>query len=419
MSGPLKGLKVLDMSRVMAGPWCTQILSDLGAEVIKIERPGTGDDTRHWGPPWLKDKDGNDTREASYYMSANRGKKSVAIDIGTPEGAELVRELAAKADIFVENFKVGGLAKKGLAYDDLKAENPALIYVSITGFGQTGPMASQPGYDYLVQAIGGLMSITGVADGEPGAGPQRVGMAVGDLTSGMYATIGVLAALHHRTNTGLGQYIDLALLDTQVGWLANQAQNYFLSGKSPVRTGAWHPNLAPYQPFNASDGPVIIAVGNDGQFAKLCAFIGKPGLATDERFAITPSRNANRAVLADEIQAVVAQHPRAYWLENLPAQGVPCSPINNIEQTFAEPQVQHRGMKIDLPHTLAGTAPGIANPLNFSETPIEYTTAPPLLGEHTDEVLRAVLGQSEDDIATLHDQNIVSSATSPLPDAAK
>lgn len=407
MSGPLKGIKVLDMTRVLAGPWCTQILADLGAEVIKIERPGVGDDTRHWGPPWLKDEDGNETREASYYMSANRGKKSVTVDIGAPEGAAIVKEIAAKSDIFIENFKAGGLAAKGLGYDDLKAINPALIYISITGFGQTGPMADQPGYDYLVQAIGGLMSITGVADGEPGAGPQRVGLAVGDLTSGMYATIGILAALHHRTNTGQGQYIDLALLDTQVGWLANQAQNYFLSGKSPVRTGAWHPNLAPYQPFAASDGPVIIAVGNDGQFAKLCAFIGKPELAQDARFATNPDRNTNRAALAAEIQEAIAHHPRAYWLENLPAKGVPCSPINTIAQAFAEPQVQHRGMKIDLPHPLSGTAPGVANPLKFSETPIEYTHAPPTLGQHTSEVLREVLGQNADAIAALQARKII------------
>ncbi len=407
MSGPLTGLKVLDMTRVMAGPWCAQLLADLGAEVIKVERPGTGDDTRVWGPPWLKDKDGNETREASYYMSANRGKKSITININDPEGADLVRELAAQSDIFLENFKTGGLAKKGLGYDDLKAINPGLIYLSITGFGQTGPMANQPGYDYLIQAIGGLMSITGVPDGMPGAGPQRVGLAVGDLTTGMYATIGVLAALHHRTKTGRGQYIDLALLDTQVGWLANQAQNYFLSGKSPVRTGSWHPNLAPYQPFDASDHQVIVAVGNNGQFASLCNFIGRPELISDPRFAENPDRNKHREALATEIQKEIEKHPRAYWLEHLPANGVPCSPINNIAQAFEEEQVKARGMRIDLPHALAGTAPGVANPLKFSETKIQYTHAPPTLGQHTDEVLGDVLGRTEDEIKSLHERKLV------------
>ncbi|MGI9371500.1 MAG: CaiB/BaiF CoA transferase family protein [Hyphomicrobiales bacterium] len=407
MSGPLAGLKVLDMTRVMAGPWCTQLLADLGADVIKVERPGTGDDTRMWGPPWLKDKDGNETREASYYMSANRGKKSITININDPDGADLVRELAAQSDIFIENFKTGGLAAKGLGYEDLSNVNPGLIYLSITGFGQTGPMANQPGYDYLIQAIGGLMSITGVPEGMPGAGPQRVGLAVGDLTTGMYATIGILAALHHRTKTGRGQYIDLALLDTQVGWLANQAQNYFLSGDPPVRTGAWHPNLAPYQPFDASDDPVIVAVGNNGQFTALCNFIGRAELATDPRFAENPARNKNRIALAAEIQEEIAKHPRAYWLEHLPAQGVPCSPINNIAQTFEDEQVKARGMKIELPHALAGTAPGIANPLNFSETQIQYTHAPPTLGQHTDEVLSDVLGRSQEEIQNLHERKLV------------
>jgi crotonobetainyl-CoA:carnitine CoA-transferase CaiB-like acyl-CoA transferase len=407
MAGPLIGLRVLDLSRVMAGPWCTQLLSDLGAEVIKVERPGAGDDTRQWGPPWLKASDGTETGEAAYYLSANRGKHSVAIDIATEKGRDLVRGLAARADIFIENFKVGGLAAKGLGYGDLSAVNPGLIYCSITGFGQTGPKASEAGYDYLVQAAGGLMSITGVPDGMPGAGPQRVGLAVSDLTTGMYAAIGILAALHHRETTGRGQYIDLALLDTQIGWLANQALNYFTSGKVPARTGAWHPNLAPYQPFAARDGEVVIAIGNNGQFKKFSEFAGNPGLAGDPRFRTNPDRVKNRVELESEIAALIAVRPRAHWLEGLPKLGVPCGPINDIAQAFAEPQVRARGMKIDLPHPQAGTVPGVANPLKFSETGIEYAKAPPLLGEDTDDVLSRVLGLDAAAIKNLKKAGVV------------
>ncbi len=407
MGGPLEGLRVVDLSRIMAGPWCTQLLADLGAEVIKIERPGVGDDTRQWGPPWLKDREGRNTDEASYYLSANRGKHSVAIDIGSREGQDLVRELAVRSDIFIENFKVGGLAAKRLGYSDLSPLNEGLIYVSITGFGQTGPRSQDPGYDYLIQAIGGLMSITGVPDGQPGAGPQRVGLAVSDLTTGMYATIGILAALHHRHQTGNGQYIDLALLDVQVGWLANQALNYFLGGKPPVRTGAWHPNLAPYQPFQASDGAVIVAVGNDNQFSKLCNFIGRADLINDDRFRKNPDRNANRKALEVELQGEIQKHGREYWLSQLPAQGVPCSPINSIDQTFREPQVEHRQMKLDLPHPVAGRVPGVANPLKFSATPIAYKKPPPLLGEDTENVLTQILGLSAKETEALRKRNVI------------
>jgi crotonobetainyl-CoA:carnitine CoA-transferase CaiB-like acyl-CoA transferase len=401
LTAPLTGIRVLDLSRVMAGPWCTQILADLGAEVIKIERPGRGDDTREWGPPWLKDTEGTETRESAYYLSANRGKRSVTVDITSDAGREIIRDLAKQSDILVENFKVGDLAGKGLSYADLGALNPSLIYVSITGFGQDGPRAAEPGYDYLAQAMGGFMSITGVANGEPGEGPQRAGLAVADLTTGMYAVIGILAALRHRDVTGRGQRLDMALLDTQVGWLANQAQNYFTSGQVPTRTGSWHPNLAPYQPFKTTDGYVILAVGNDLQFDRLCAFIGRVELIKDPRFATNPVRVANRAALADEIERETLKRPSEDWLRDLPKAGVPCGAVNTIDKVFEEPQVLARGMKITLDHPRAGSIPLVANPIKFSESTIEYVLPPPLLGEHTEEVLRRLLGFDTDQIATL------------------
>lgn len=393
MAGPLSGLRVLDMTRILAGPTMTQILADLGAEIIKIERPGVGDDTRQWGPPWLKDEDGMETGEAGYYLSANRGKHSVALDISDPDDARKVRQLAAKSDFFVENFKVGGLRKYGLDYDSLKAENPGLIYLSITGFGQTGPDAAQPGYDYLIQARAGLMSITGHEDGAPGAGPMRVGVATSDLQTGLMGTIGVLAALHHRHETGEGQYIDLALLDTQVAGLVNQGFNHLMTRKVPGRTGDWHPNLAPYQPFPARDHPFVIAVGNDTQFRDLCRVIGREELADDPRFSTNPSRNDNRAVLADAISNETVRHDAAHWLDVLPAANVPACPINTIDQVFEDEQVKARGMAIELDHPLSGKVPGIANPLKFSKTPIAYHKAPPMLGEDTGAVLRRVLGE--------------------------
>lgn len=407
MSGPLSGIRVLDLSRVMAGPWCTQILADLGAEVIKIERPGLGDDTRHWGPPWFKDAQGNPTEQSGYFLSANRGKHSVTVDIGKPEGQALIRELAAECDVLVENFKTGGLAKKGLDYDALSAINPALIYCSVTGFGQTGPMASHAGYDYLIQAQSGLMSITGAADGQPGAGPQRVGMAVADLTTGMNAVIAILSALHHRTRTGEGQHIDMALLDVQVSWLANQALNYFCSGKPPGRTGEYHPNLAPYQPFPTRDGQVIIAVGNDGQFQRLCTAMGCPELAVDERFATNPQRVIHREELVGKLCEHTRTRTSREWMDCLVEVHVPCGPIQNIQEVFEDPQVIARNMKLELEHPQLGKVPGIANPIKFSKTPQEYSKAPPLLGEDTDSILQRLLGKSLEDIAALRSGGVL------------
>jgi glutaryl-CoA transferase len=407
MAGPLHGIRVLDLSRVLAGPWCTQILADLGAEIIKIERPGTGDDTRHWGPPWLADKDGEETQEAAYYISTNRGKHSLTVDISQPEGQSIIHELAANSDILVENFKTGDLTKKNLGYEQIKAIKPDIIYCSITGFGQSGPMAGHAGYDYLIQGMGGLMSITGVPDGEPGEGPQRVGVAVGDLTTGLYSVIAIQAALHHRGLSGQGQHIDMALLDTQVSWLANQASNYFISGDCPKRTGAQHPNLTPYQPFKTSDGYVIIAIGNDGQFQRFCKAAACPQLAEDDRYLSNPLRNANRASLIPAMETITATRTSHAWIESLQKVAVPCGPINTIEEVFDEAQVQHRGMKIEIDHPLSGKVAGVANPIKFSETPIEYKKAPPLLGEDSVSILQNVLGKSESEIQSLIEKKII------------
>lgn len=398
---------MLDLSRVLAGPACTQLLADLGADVIKVERPGWGDETRHWGPPWLLDEDGNETRESSYYLSVNRGKRSVAIDIGSEDGRGLVLDLARTSDVLVENFKVGGLAAKGLGYDDVRAVRPDIVYTSITGFGQDGPRADEPGYDYLAQALSGMMSITGRADGEPGAGPLRSGVAVADQAAGMYATVGILAALHHRSRTGEGQYLDVSLLDSQLAMLINQALNYFLSGTPPTRSGEWHPNLAPYQPFDVVDGRVVIAVGNDGQFAALVRWLGLGELATDSRFVDNPARNRNRAELAEWLSSAFATRTTAEVIEALPSLGVPAATINDIGQAFAEPQVQHRGGRIELPHASAGRAPAVANPLHLTRTPISYRNGPPLLGEHTEEVLRGLLGIEASVIADLRDRGVI------------
>ncbi|MGQ4878094.1 CaiB/BaiF CoA transferase family protein [Billgrantia sp. LNSP4103-1] len=407
MAGPLTGLRVLDLSRVMAGPWCTQILADMGAEVIKVERPVSGDDTRHWGPPWLKDRNGNETRESAYYLSANRGKHSITVDMSKPEGQALIRELAAESDILVENFKSGGLARKGLDHATLEAINPGLIYCSITGFGQTGPMAAMAGYDYLIQAQGGLMSITGAADGEPGAGPQRVGMAVADLTTGMNAAIAILGALHHRHMTGEGQYIDMALLDVQVSWLANQAQNYFCSGTPPTRTGEYHPNLVPYQPFPTADGEkVIIAIGNDGQFQRFCRAVGRRDLAEDPRFATNPERVRHRLELVPLMVEITRSRTAAEWMTLLGEIAVPCGPIQNIAQVFEDPQVQAREMKIELESDY-GPIPGVANPIKYSRTRIEYRKAPPALGEDTEAVLAQLLGKTPEEIDALRQRRVV------------
>ena len=383
---------MLDLSRILAGPWATQVLADFGAEVIKVEHPRGGDDTRKWGPPYLKDRDGRDTSESAYYLAANRGKRSVAIDLGLAEGQALVRELAAKSDVLVENFKVGGLAKYRLSYADLGPVNPHLVYLSISAFGQDGPDSSGPGYDAMIQAMGGLMSLTGVPDGEPGAGPQKVGVAVADLMCGMYAVSAILAALHERHASGQGQYIDLSLLDTQVAWLANQNMNYLVTGESPGRQGTAHPNIVPYQSFGTADGYLMLAVGNDAQFARFCAVAGAPELAGDPRYATNRDRVAHRRELVPVVEQLLHQRPSAHWLEALRAAQVPCGPINDLARVFAEPQVRHRGLRLDMPHPVAGSVPGVRNPVVFSRTPIAYERPPPALGADTDDVLREYLG---------------------------
>jgi len=405
--GPLHGIRVLDLSRVLAGPWCTQILADLGAEVIKIERPDAGDETRQWGPPWLKDRNGKETRESAYYLGCNRGKHSVTVDLGGEAGRGLILELAKVSDVLIENFRTGGLAAKGLGYDDVRAANPRIVYCSITGFGQDGPRAKDAGYDYLIQGMGGLMSITGIADGEPGAGPQRVGVAISDLTTGMYAAIAILAALHHRDESGRGQFIDMALLDTQVGWLANQASNYLVGGKCPQRSGAQHPNLAPYQPFRTKDGFVVIAVGNDGQFQRLCRAMGQAELAADARFRTNSDRVVNRKPLIEALAAVTPSRSSEEWMQALRTANVPCGPINTIAEVFEDPQVKHRGLRIDLDHPLSGKVPGVATPIRYSDTELEYSKAPPLLGADTERVLHGILGKSPAEIAALRAQKII------------
>ncbi|HMX10998.1 MAG TPA: CaiB/BaiF CoA-transferase family protein [Burkholderiaceae bacterium] len=398
--GALDGIKVLDLSRVLAGPWAGQMLADLGADVVKVERPGAGDDTRAWGPPWLKDAEGRDTRDAAYFFCANRNKRSVAIDIATPEGQALVRQLAAQADVLLENFKVGGLKQYGLDYDSLKTVNPRLIYCSITGFGQDGPYAQRPGYDFLIQGMGGLMSVTGPAevpraDGESapeGQGPQKVGVALVDIMTGLYASIGVLAALQHRHATGEGQHIDLALLDVQVAALANQTANYLIGGRVPRRMGNAHPNIVPYQDFPTADGDMIVAVGNDGQFARLAESAGHPEWAADERFATNAARVANRATLIPLLRQATVMRTTREWIERLEAAGVPCGPINRLDEVFADPQVVARGLRVELPHPVAGSVPGVANPIRLSASPVAYRTAPPTLGQHTAEVLADWLG---------------------------
>lgn len=407
MTRPLEGIRVLDLSRILAGPWCAQLLADLGADVIKVERPGRGDDTRSWGPPFVRHDDGSPTTESSYYLAANRGKRSLTLDISSPAGREIVEDLARHSDVLIENFKVGDLTSKGLGYEQLRELNPGLIYVSITGFGQTGPRASQPGYDYLAQALGGLMSITGRADGEEGAGPMRAGIAVADLSTAMYSAVGILSALIHRGATGIGQYIDMALLDCQVTMLANQALYHLVGGEPPGRSGAWHPSLAPYQPFDASDAPFIIACGNDSQFTSLCNFVGLPELPTDDRFSTNPARNVHRVELAELLQSELGKQPRSHWLQELPKQGVPSASVNSIADVFDEPQVVARNMQIEVSNAAVGTVPGVANPIKFSETPIEYPAGPPTLGEHTDNVLRDVLGFDDDGIARLRADGVI------------
>lgn len=406
MTQSLAHLTVLDLSRILAGPWASQMLADLGAEVIKIERPGTGDDTRAFGPPFLEGTAGA-AGDAAYFLCANRNKKSVALDISTKEGQRIVRALAAQSDIVLENFKVGGLEAYGLDYESLRSVNPRLIYCSITGFGQTGPYAGRAGYDFLIQGMGGLMSITGRADGEPGAGPQKAGVAVADILTGLYAAIGILAALAHRERTGIGQHIDVSLLDVQVACLANQALSYLVSGRVPERLGNAHPSIVPYQDFPTSDGHMIIAVGNDGQFARLCAAADVADLAADPRFSTNQRRVENRAALIELLSAATRRKTTARWIADLERVGVPCGPINSIDAVFADPQVRARGMQFELAHPQAGSVPLVANPLRLSQTPVSYRSAPPVLGADTREVLAERLGLSSAEIDALAVERII------------
>jgi crotonobetainyl-CoA:carnitine CoA-transferase CaiB-like acyl-CoA transferase len=405
--GALSHLRVLDLSRVLAGPWAGQILADLGADVIKIERPGSGDDTRAWGPPFLKDPGGESTSEAAYYLSANRNKQSVTIDFTRPEGQKLVRELAAKSDIVIENFKVGGLKAYGLDYESLQAENPRIIYCSITGFGQTGPYAKRAGYDFMIQGLGGLMSLTGRPDGEEGAGPVKVGVALTDILTGLYSTSAILAALAHRDQGGAGQHIDMALLDVQVACLANQAMNYLTTGVPPRRLGNAHPNIVPYQDFPTADGDFILTVGNDGQFRKFAEVAGHPQWVDDPRFATNKQRVAHRAELIPLIRQATVFKTTAEWVAALESAGVPCGPINDVSQVFEDPQVRARGLKVELPHALGGVVPQVASPIRLSGTPVEYRRAPPLLGEHTLEVLTSVLGLSDGAVMALREAGVL------------
>ncbi|MFF7707173.1 CoA transferase [Pseudomonas sp. NPDC007930] len=405
--GALSDLRVLDLSRVLAGPWAGQILGDLGAEVIKVERPGSGDDTRAWGPPYLKDAHGNSTGEAAYYLAANRNKHSVTIDFTRPEGQALVRQLAAKSDVLIENFKVGGLAAYGLDYASLRELNPRLVYCSITGFGQTGPYAKRAGYDFMVQGLGGLMSLTGRADDEHGAGPVKVGVALTDILTGLYASVAIQAALHSRQHSNVGQHIDMALLDVQVACLANQAMNYLTTGVAPRRLGNAHPNIVPYQDFPTADGDIILTVGNDSQFRKFCEVAGQPGWAQDARFITNAARVAHRQVLVPMIRQATVFRTTAEWVVALEQAGVPCGPINDLEQVFADPQVIARGLKVVLEHPLAGQLSQVASPLRLADTPVQYRHAPPLLGEHTAEVLGQVLGLTAVEQAALRGAGVI------------
>ena len=395
---PLKGIRVIELARILAGPWAGQLLADLGAEVVKVERPRSGDDTRHWGPPWHGE---GDERVAAYFLSCNRGKKSAAIDFAQPDGTALVRKLAAEADVLVENFRVGGLAKFGLDAASLRAANPRLVYASITGFGQDGPYADRAGYDFMIQAMGGLMSITGRPDGEPGGGPMRVGVAVADLFTGMYTAVAVLAALFRREKSGEGAHIDMALLDTQLAVLANQASNFLVSGEDPPRQGNTHPNIVPYQPFEAADRPLVIAVGNDRQFARLAELSGHPEWASDPRFATNSARVANRDEIVGLVAEAIRAQPAAYWFDRLEAAGIPAGPINRISEAIADVQAQHRHMV----RTIAGV-PMVGSPVRIDGERSDSDLPPPALGEHTDEILKQ-LGLGASDLARLRDLDVI------------
>ena len=402
--GPLDGIRVLDLSRVLAGPFCTQMLADLGAEVIKVERPGVGDETRTWGPPYVKDPDGADTTESAYYLCANRNKRSVTIDFSRPRGIALVKRLLARSDVLVENFKVGGLAKFGLGYEQLREEFPGLVYCSITGFGQTGPYAHRPGYDMMAQGMGGLISITG----EPDRPPSKVPVAINDIMTGMYTAVALLSALRHRDATGEGQQVDVGLLDVQVSWLANVASNYLVGGKMPRRLGTAHPNSVPYQVFPTADGFIIIAANNDGQFERFCRAAGTPELFEDPDFASNALRVRNRDRLISMIEAVTRTRGTDAWMEMLESAGVPCAPVNTMDRVFADPQVEARGMQIRMPHPLAGgDVRLVGSPIRLSGTPVSYRRAPPTLGEHTDEVLAEVLDLDACERAALREEGVI------------
>lgn len=406
MSGPLAHIRVLDLSRIMAGPWMSQILADLGADVVKVERPGVGDDTRGWGPPFLKDRDGAETREAGYYLAVNRGKRSITLALDKPEGQRVVRDLASRSDIVLENFKVGTLARFGLDYESLKLVNARLIYCSITGFGQSGPKRDVAAYDFAVQAMGGLMSVTGERDDRPGGGPQKVGVPIVDIMSGMYATVASLAALARREVSGAGEYIDIGMLDVQVAMLCNQGMNYLTSGKPPRRTGTAHPNIQPQDVFPCRDGQIVLAVGNDRQFAKLCAVLGCAELSQDERFAKNADRVRNQQTLTPLLCAEFAKHDRNTIVDALERAGVPCGPINSIPEVFEEPQVKHREMVVEVRHPLSGTVPLIASPMRFTHAPLTHDRPPPLLGEHTVEILHEI-GYDEAKIGELRHGEII------------
>ena len=407
MNTALGHLRVLDMSRILAGPWASQILADMGAEVIKIERPDQGDDTRSWGPPYARDQQGQDTSESAYYLSTNRGKKSVTVDITQKAGQNIICQLARESDVVLENFKVGGLKKYGLDYESLKKINPQIIYCSITGFGQTGPYANRPGYDFAIQGMGGLMSITGQPDEVPGGGPQKVGVALADITSGLYATIAILAALANRYETGEGQYIDLALLDVQTAVLANQAMNYLTTGQAPGRLGNEHPNIVPYQSFATENGYIILAVGNDTQFKRFCELANHAELADDLRFTTNRERVRNRVILIPIIEKIMKQKNSEEWLLRLDEENIPCGPINTIDKVFANEQIQHRGMQLRMGHPVAEEISMVANPIQFSKTPNKYDRPPPLLGEHTEEILTGLLEMNEAEIEKLKNTNVI------------
>jgi len=402
----LSNLKVLDLSRILAGPWASQILADLGADVIKVERPGQGDDTRSWGPPFLKDEQGQDTADGAYFIATNRGKRSITVDLQTPEGQALIRTLCRDADVVLENYKVGTLARMGLDYESLSSINPRLVYCSVTGFGQTGPRAAEPAYDFLIQAMGGLMSVTGERDDKPGGGPQKVGVPIVDLTTGVYAALGIVAALLRRSQTGQGEYIDVAMLDVQVGLLANQAMNFLLGNRVPRRTGTAHPNIQPQRTFACADGDIVIVVGNDAQFATLCGMLGRPELARDPRYLTNSQRVKNQADLDPILDAIFAAQPRAHWLDALKQAGVPAGSINTVPEVFEDPQVVHRNMLRRLPHPAAGSVPQVMNPLRFGNSALRADSAPPLLGQHTEDVL-AELGMSADAIQDYRDRKII------------